>query len=59
MTIMEMVYEKYPKTQAERNCLIERRMMDALRASYKQKLENERKAEEGILDENREATGRS
>jgi len=59
MTIMEMVYEKYPKTQAERTCLIEKRMMDALRAAYKIKLENERKAEKGILDENGEATGRS
>jgi len=59
MTIMEMVYEKYPKTQAERTCLIERRMMDALRASYKQKLENERKAKEGILDENGETQSRS
>jgi hypothetical protein len=56
---MEMVYEKYPKTQAERNCLIEKRMMDALRASYKTRLENERKAEERILDENRKATSRS
>ena len=54
-----MVYEKYPKTQAERNCLIERRMMDALRASYKIKLENERKAEEAILDENGETQSRS
>jgi hypothetical protein len=59
MTIMEMVYEKYPKTQAERNCLIEKRMMDALRASYKLKLENERKAAEGILDENGKAQIRS
>jgi uncharacterized FlgJ-related protein len=59
MTIMEMVYEKYPKTQAERNCLIEKRMMDALRASYKLKLENERKAEKGILDQNRETQSRS
>jgi hypothetical protein len=59
MTIMEMVYEKYPKTQAERTCLIEKRMMDALRASYKTRLENERKAAEGILDENRKATSRS
>jgi hypothetical protein len=56
---MEMVYEKYPKTQAERNCLIEKRMMDALRASYKIKLENERKATEGILDENGETQSRS
>jgi hypothetical protein len=56
---MEMVYEKYPKTQAERNCLIEKRMMDALRAAYKTRLENERKAEERILDENGEATSRS
>lgn len=54
---MEMVYEKYPKTQAERNCLIEKRMMDALREAYKTKLENERKAAEGILDENGEAKG--
>jgi hypothetical protein len=59
MTIMEMVYEKYPKTQAERNCLIEKRMMDALRAAYKTRLENERKAEEGILDENGETKSRS
>jgi hypothetical protein len=56
---MEMVYEKYPKTAAERTCLIEKRMMDALRASYKIKLENERQAEERILDENRKATSRS
>jgi len=56
---MEMVYEKYPKTQAERNCLIEKRMMDALRAAYKTRLENERKAEEGILDENGETQSRS
>ena len=54
-----MVYEKYPKTAAERTCLIEKRMMDALRASYKLKLENERKAEEGILDENGETKSRS
>jgi hypothetical protein len=59
MTIMEMVYEKYPKTQAERNCLIEKRMMDALRAAYKTRLENERKAAEGILDENGETQSRS
>jgi len=59
MTIIEMVYEKYPKTQAERNCLIEKRMMDALRAAYKTRLENERKAEERILDENGEATSRA
>jgi uncharacterized FlgJ-related protein len=59
MTIMEMVYEKYPKTAAERTCLIEKRMMDALRASYKLKLENERKAEKGILDENGETQSRS
>ena len=54
-----MVYEKYPKTAAERTCLIEKRMMDALRASYKLKLENERKAEKGILDENGETQSRS
>jgi hypothetical protein len=59
MTIMEMVYEKYPKTQAERNCLIEKRMMDALRAAYKTRLENERKAAERILDENGETQSRS
>jgi len=59
MTIMEMVYDKYPKTQAERNCLIERRMMDALRAAYKTRLENERKAAERILDKNGETQSRS
>jgi hypothetical protein len=54
-----MVYEKYPKTQSERTCLIEKRMMDALRAAYKTRLENERKAEKGILDENGETQSRS
>jgi hypothetical protein len=59
MTIMEMVYEKYPKTQSERTCIVEKRMMDALRAAYKKRLENERQAKEGILDENGETTSRS
>lgn len=59
MTIMEMVYEKYPKTQSERTCIVEKRMMDALRAAYKKRLENERKAAEGILDENGETQSRS
>ncbi len=59
MTIMEMVYEKYPKTQSERTCIVEKRMMDALRLAYKTRLENERKAAERILDENGEATSRS
>ncbi len=56
---MEMVYEKYPKTQSERTCIVEKRMMDALRLAYKTRLENERKAAEGILDENGEATSRA
>ena len=42
---------KYPRTEAERNCAIERRMMDAVREHYKNKLLNERKAETGILEE--------
>ena len=56
---MEMVYEKYPKTQSEKTCIVEKRMMDALRAAYKTRLENERKAAEGILDENGETQSRS
>jgi len=49
--IWREVMLKYPRTEAERNCAIERRMMDAVREHYKNKLLNERKAETGILEE--------
>ena len=42
---------KYPMTEAERTCAIERRMMDAVREHYKNKLLNERRSEKGILEE--------
>lgn len=42
---------KYPRTEAERKCAIERQMMNALREHYKNKLLNERKAASGILEE--------
>ena len=42
---------KYPRTEAERTCAIERKMMDAVREHYKNKLLNERNAEKGILEE--------
>ena len=49
--IWREVMEKYPRTEAEKICAIERRMMDAVREHYKNKLLNERKAETGILEE--------
>ena len=49
--IWREVMLKYPRTEAERICAIERRMMDAVREHYKNKLINERKAETGILEE--------
>jgi hypothetical protein len=50
-----MVIAKYPKTQSERTCLIEKRMMDAVREGYRKRLENEWKAKEGILEEGRDS----
>ena len=52
--IWREVMLKYPRTEPERTCAIERRMMDAIREHYKNKLLNERNAEKGILDEVRE-----
>jgi hypothetical protein len=52
-----MVIAKYPKTLSERTCLIEKRMMDAVREGYRKRLENEWKAKAGILDESGEAKG--
>jgi hypothetical protein len=51
-----LVFEKYPKTAAERRCMIEKRMMDAVRANYRQKLINELTAKAKILDSVCEAT---
>jgi len=50
-----MVIAKYPKTESERTCLIEKRMMDDVRRAYAKRLENEWKAKAGILEESREA----
>lgn len=50
-----MVITKYPKTESERTCLIEKRMMDDVRRAYAKRLENECKATAGILEESREA----
>ena len=44
-----LVWEKYPRTQAERKCAIERRMMDRVRDNYRQRLINERIRETQIL----------
>jgi phage pi2 protein 07 len=49
-----MVIAKYPKTESERNCLIEKRMMDMVREAYRKRLENECEAKTGILDESGE-----
>jgi len=49
--IWREVMLKYPMTEAERTCAIERRMMDAVREHYKNKLLNERRSEKGILEE--------
>jgi hypothetical protein len=45
-----LVFEKYPKTLAERRCLTEKRMMDRLREHYRQKLINEFTAKAKVLD---------
>lgn len=52
-----MVKAKYPKTESERTCLIEKRMMDDVRKAYAKRLENEWKAKEGILEKSGEAEG--
>lgn len=48
---------KYPKTDSERTCLIEKRMMNDVREAMAKKLENEWKAKAGILDESGKAEG--
>lgn len=53
--IWEIVIAKYPKTDSERTCLIEKRMMGDVRRAYAKRLENEWKAKEGILEESGEA----
>jgi hypothetical protein len=50
-----MVMAKYPKTESERTCLIEKRMMNDVRRAYAKRLENECKATEGILEKSGEA----
>lgn len=50
-----MVMTKYPKTQSEKTCLIEKRMMDDVRRAYAKRLENEWKAKERILEKSGEA----
>lgn len=54
-----MVIAKYPKTQSERTCLIEKRMMDEVRENYRKRLENEWEAKTGILYESGEAKSHS
>lgn len=49
--IWTIVIAKYPKTQSERTCINEKRMMDIVREGYRKRLENEWKAKEGILEE--------
>lgn len=48
----QMVYNKYPKTEAERKCLIEWNMMNAVRKAYFERLINESERKENILAEN-------
>jgi hypothetical protein len=51
-----LVMEKYPRTQAERRCAIERRMMDAVRDNYRKKLIDEFTRKAQVLDSVRPAT---
>jgi len=51
-----LVFEKYPRTDAERRCAIERAMMDTLRNRYRQQLYNEFTRAEEILATVRPAT---
>lgn len=50
-----MVFSKYPKTEAERKCLIERNMMNAVRKAYFERLLNESTGTADILGEDGEA----
>ena len=52
-----MVTAKYPKTESERTCIEEKRMMDMLREAYRKRLENEWKAKEGVLEKSGETEG--
>lgn len=55
--IWTIVIAKYPKTESERTCLIEKRMMDDVRRAYAKRLENECKATERVLEESGETKG--
>jgi hypothetical protein len=44
-----LVFEKFPRTDAERRCKIERAMMDVLRNRYRQQLYNEFTRKANIL----------
>jgi hypothetical protein len=51
-----MVMTRFPKMESERRCLTEKRMRWDVRMCYKKRLENEREAAKGILDQGGEAT---
>lgn len=58
MTSQELwaiVFSKYPKTEAECRCLIERNMMNAIRKAYFERLLNESKGKADILGEDGKA----
>lgn len=40
-----MVYEKYPRSEGEKNCRVERETMNTLREVYKKKLISEQDKE--------------
>ena len=48
---------KYPKMPSEKTCINEKRMMDAVRKAYYEKLIDERQAAQRILDKNGATSG--
>ena len=51
LEVWMIVMTRYPKTESEMRCKVEREMMQRLRNYYYEKLINERKSEGNILAE--------
>jgi hypothetical protein len=54
--IERSVWERFPKLETERRCATEKRMRDAARKAYRERLTNELQTTSGILEAVDEAT---
>ena len=54
--IERSVWERFPKLETERRCATEKRMRDAARKAYRERLTNELQTTAGILASMDEAT---